>query len=172
RSLLAGKSFDDRACVAAIEGCLELLAKRRHSWDVYAVATTQEEVGLRGATTSAYGVAPQLAIALDVTFGSQPGVSDSESMGMGDGPSIGLGANFHPKVHERLVATAKAHEIPYQIDPTPGRSMHTPVETIDTRDAERAARLLAEFIAELDGEFAQVLGVQVKRLSGQGGQAC
>lgn len=197
RNCLAGKGFDDRASVAAIYGCLQALGWRRHRWDVYAVATTQEEVGLRGATTSAYGVAPQLAIALDVTFGIQPGVSESQASRLGDGPAIGLGANFHPKVHERLVETAKAHEIPCVIEPEPGRSgtdawaiqvsregiptalisipvrsMHTPVETLDTRDVERAARLLAEFIAELDGAFAQALAVQVTKLNGQGGQAC
>jgi putative aminopeptidase FrvX len=196
RGYLAGKGIDDRAAVAAIASCLDLLGRRRHSWDVYAVATTQEEVGLRGAITSAYGVAPQLAVAIDVTFGNQPGVPESQTAGMGEGPTIGLGANFHPKVHERLVATAKAHEVPYQIEPTPGRSgtdawaiqvtregiptallgiplryMHTPVETVDSRDVERTGRLLAEFIAELDEAFAQELSVQVKRLNGQGGQA-
>lgn len=197
RGYLAGKGFDDRASVAAIALCLELLGRQRHKWDVYAVATTQEEVGLRGATTSAYGVAPHLAIALDVTFGSQPGVPEVQTLAMGGGPCIGLGANFHPALRERLVATAKAHEIPYQIDPTPGRSgtdawaiqvtregvptalisiplryMHTPVETVDTHDIERAGRLLAAFISELDDAFAEALAVQVKPLKAAGGQPC
>jgi len=197
RGHVAGKGLDDRASVAAIALCLELLGRRHHSWDVYAVATTQEEVGLRGATTSAYGVAPQAAIALDVTFGNQPGVPEGQTLAMGGGPCIGLGANFHPALHERLVATAKQHEIPYQIDPTPGRSgtdawaiqvtregvptalvsiplryMHTPVETVDTHDIERAGRLLAAFIAELDDAFARALSVQVKKLGAQGGQPC
>ena len=197
RGYMAGKGFDDRASVAAIALCLELLGNRRHSWDVYAVATTQEEVGLRGATTSAYGVAPQAAIALDVTFGSQPGVPEAQTSAMGGGPCIGFGANFHPLLHERLVATAKAHEIPYQIEPTPGHSgtdawaiqvtregvptglvsiplryMHTPVETVDTRDIERTGRLLAAFISELDEAFARALAVQVKPLRAEGGQAC
>jgi endoglucanase len=197
RGYLAGKGLDDRASVAAIALCLELLGNRRHSWDVYAVATTQEEVGLRGAMTSAYGVAPQAAIALDVTFGNQPGVPEAQTLAMGGGPCIGLGANFHPALHERLVATAKAHEIPYQIDPTPGRSgtdawaiqvtregvptglvsiplryMHTPVETVDTHDIERAGRLLAAFISELDDGFARALSVEVKPLRAEGGQGC
>jgi endoglucanase len=64
--LLAGKSMDDRASVAAVSYCLELLQKRIHTWDVYAVASTQEEKGLQGATTSAHAVGPDLAIAIDV----------------------------------------------------------------------------------------------------------
>ena len=54
---VSGKAFDDRAGVVALALCLESLAGLRHAWDVYAVATSQEEVGLRGATVSAYGVA-------------------------------------------------------------------------------------------------------------------
>ncbi|MDI7274990.1 MAG: M42 family metallopeptidase [Anaerolineae bacterium] len=196
-SRLAGKGMDDRAAVAAIAFCLELLAKRRHQWDVYAVATVQEEVGLRGAITSAFGVAPQLGIAIDVTFGSQFGVPEHQTMEMGGGPPVGLGPNFHPRVHERLVETAKALEIPYQIDPIPGRSgtdawaiqvtgegiptallsiplryMHTPVESVDVRDVERTGHLMAEFICGLDEAFATELGVQVRRLNEQGGSAC
>lgn len=194
---VAGKAMDDRAAVAAIAACLDLLRKRRHSWDVYAVATVQEEVGLRGAMTSAFGVAPQLAIAVDVTFGSQWGVSEWETATMGGGPPIGLGANFHPQVHERLVETAKSCEIPHQIGPTPGpsgtdawaiqvtregiptallsiplRYMHTPLETVNVQDIERTGRLMAEFIAGLDEAFAHELSVQVKRLNGQGGPTC
>lgn len=194
---LAAKALDDRAAVAAIAVCLELLGKRRHSWDVYAVATVQEEVGLRGAITSAYGVAPQLAIAVDVTHGNQCGVPESETVTMGGGPPIGIGANFHPRVHQRLVETARAHEIPYQIEPTPARSgtdawaiqvsregvptallsiplryMHTPVETVNTQDIERTGRLMAEFIAGLDEAFTQEVSVQVVRRSEQGGSQC
>ncbi|MCL6431186.1 MAG: M42 family metallopeptidase [Anaerolineae bacterium] len=194
---LAAKALDDRAAVAAIGFCLDLLKKRRHQWDVYGVATVQEEVGLRGAMTSAFGVAPHLGIAIDVTFGNQFGVPEYETVEMGGGPPIGLGPNFHPKVHERLVETAKALEIPHQIDPIPGRSgtdawaiqvtregiptallsiplryMHTPVETVDVRDVERTGHLMAEFICGLDESFASELGVQVRRLNGQGGPTC
>lgn len=193
-SYLAAKGLDDRAAVAAIALCLDSLSKRRHSWDVYAVATVQEEVGLRGATTSAFGVAPQLAIAIDVTFGNQCGVSEAESVTMGGGPAIALGANIHPRVYQRLVDTAKAHDIAYQVEPVPGRSgtdawaiqvtregiptgllgiplryMHTPVETVHAHDIERTGRLLAEFITGLDDAFAQELAVQVRHLSGRGG---
>ncbi|MCD6289657.1 MAG: M42 family metallopeptidase [Anaerolineae bacterium] len=180
--LVAGKAFDDRACVTAVLACLDMLQRMRHAWNVYAVATVQEEVGLRGATTSTFAVTPTVGIALDVTFGSQPGVSETETMDVGKGPAIAFGPNIHPAVFERLEAVAKANEIPYQVDPIPAatgtdawamqvtkagiptglisiplRSMHTSVETISLRDLQRAGRLLAHFIAGLDDTFLDAL---------------
>jgi putative aminopeptidase FrvX len=174
-NLVAGKSFDDRTAVAAILVCLEGLASVRHAWDVYAVATVQEEVGLRGAITSAYGLSPDAAIAIDVTFGNQPGVSEAETVEMDKGPAIGFGPNIHPKLHEALVEVAKELEIPYQVEPVPGRSgtdawaiqvtregiptallgiplrnMHTSVETVSLKDVERTGRLMAGFIGKLE----------------------
>ena len=72
---VATKALDNRASVAAMLGALGYLAGMRHTWDVLAVATVQEEIGLRGAITSAFGLAPDLAIAIDVTFGETPGVN-------------------------------------------------------------------------------------------------
>jgi len=171
----AGKAFDDRAAVVAIAACLEELTRLRHTWDVYAVATVQEEVGLRGATTSAYGIAPDLAIAVDVTHGDMPGVAEWDAVELGKGPAISVGPNIHPKVYEALVETARRYEIPYQVDPFPGRSgtdawaiqvsrsgvptgllgiplryMHNPVETLDLADIRRTARLMALFVSRLD----------------------
>jgi endoglucanase len=176
--LVTGKAFDDRAAVASILVCLEGLASIRHVWDVYAVATVQEEVGLRGAITSAYGLAPDMGIAIDVTFGNQPGVSEAESVFIGKGPAIGFGPNIHPKLHQTLVEVAKELEIPYQVEPIPGRSgtdawaiqvtregiptallsiplryMHTSVETLSLKDVERTGRLMAGFIGRLDEGF-------------------
>jgi len=172
--LVTGKALDDRAAVALLVLVLDALAGLRHTWDVYAVATVQEEVGLRGAITSAYGVAPDLAIAIDVTQGDTPGVSEVETMKVGGGPAIGFGPNIHPAVFDRLVQTAKTYEITHQIEPIPGASgtdawaiqvtregiptglvslplryMHTVVETGALSDLERAARLLSLFIAGL-----------------------
>jgi len=176
--LAAGKALDDRTAVAAILVCLEALAPIRHTWDVYAVATVQEEVGMRGAITSAYGLAPDVAIAIDVTFGDQPGVSEAETVKVGEGPAIGFGPNIHPKLHQALVEVAKELEMPYQVEPLPGRSgtdawviqvtregiptallsiplrhMHTSVETVSLKDVERTGRLLAGFIGRLDEGF-------------------
>lgn len=177
---VVGKAFDGRAGVAAIAVCLEALASAEHLWDVYAVATVQEEVGLRGATTSAYGLAPDMAIAIDVGFGRQPGVSEAETIEMGKGPAIAFGPNIHPKLYQALVEVARELEIPYQVEAIPGRSgtdawaiqvtregiptallsiplryMHTSVETLSLGDVERTGRLVAGFIERLDEEFME-----------------
>ena len=181
----ACKSMDDRTAVAAMALCMEELSRRTHQWDVYAVATVQEETGLIGAITSSYGIDPTAAIAIDVTFGAQPGLPAAETVGMDGGPAIGMGPNFHPLIHERLVSTAKAMELRFQVEPLPGasgtdawgiqvsrsgipcgllsiplRSMHTPVETVCLRDVERTGRLLAEFICGLPADFAESLVVR------------
>jgi putative aminopeptidase FrvX len=179
---VACKSMDDRAAVAAIVLCLEQLSRRAHAWDVDAVATAQEEVGCRGAMAGAFGVAPAAAIALDATFGMQPGLSSTEAVKMDGGPSIAMGPNFHPRLFDRLVETAKAIELPHQVEAIPAVSgtdawqiqvsrsgvpcalvsipvkfMHTPVETVCLRDIERAGRLLAEFVCRLPIDFAEKL---------------
>ena len=180
--LAASKAMDDRACIAAITTCLELLRSMRHDWDVYAVATVQEEVGLRGATTAANQLAPDCAIALDVGFAEQPGVKNGGQLG--GGPQLGIGANFHPKMVSRLQEVAEYHDISWQRDimpartgtdawaiqvaregvPTallsiPLRNMHSPVETLDMKDVERAGRLLAHFICALDDDFVDYLSL-------------
>jgi len=180
---VAGKAMDDRACVAAVTLALEQLKGVSHAWDVVAVATAQEETGLKGATAAAYGVAPDLAVALDVTFGKQPGISDTDDVfPLGQGPTIGVGPNFHPGLVKRLMEVADAHEIPYRIEPLPGRSgtdawaiqvsregvptalisvpiryMHQPVETLAVQDVERAGRLLAAFIGGMEADFLEKL---------------
>jgi endoglucanase len=179
-SRVAGKAMDDRACVAAVSVCLKELQRYHHSWDVYAVATVQEETGLYGAKTAAYTVKPDIAIALDVGFAKQPGVNDDKAIEMGGGPGIGIGPNFHPKLYDKLRETAKALEMKLQDDLLPGnsgtdawsiqvsqtgvptallevaiRSMHSPVETADLRDIERTGRLMAAFIADLTPDFLQ-----------------
>jgi putative aminopeptidase FrvX len=179
---VAGKAMDDRACVAAVTLALEQLAGVRHAWDVFAVATVQEETGLKGAITTAYGVAPDLAVALDVTFGKHPGVSEVDAFPLGEGPTIGVGPNVHPALVARLKEVAEIHEIPVHIEPIPGHSgtdawaiqvsregvptglisvpiryMHQPVETLAAQDVERIGRLLAAFITGLEADFLDKL---------------
>lgn len=179
---VAGKAMDDRASVAAITLALEQLTNVSHIWDVYAVATSQEETGLKGATTSAYGIGPDLAIALDVTFGNQPGTPETKVFPLGEGPTIAVGPNLHPAVVAHLRKVADKHEIPYHVEPVPGRSgtdawaiqvsregvptallgiptryMHQPVEMLAAQDIERAGRLLAAFIASLDADFLDTI---------------
>ncbi len=181
----SGKALDDRAGVVAMAICLDILSGVRQPWDVYAVATTQEEIGLRGATVSAYGVAPDIAIAVDVGFGKQQGVNDSKIIEMDGGAAIAMGPNVHPRMHERLIATAKQHELKHQTEVIAGgsgtdawaiqvaregipsavlsiplRYMHTTVETVCIRDIERTGRLMALFIAGLDDAFAAEMALQ------------
>ncbi len=177
-SRVAGKAMDDRACVAAVTVCLHELKSLQHQWDVYAVATVQEETGLLGATTAAYYVKPDIAIALDVTFAAQPGVDADTGAEINAGPEIYLGPNFHTKLVEKIKAVASTNELKLQESVIPGasgtdawaiqvalegiptallsipvRNMHSPIETLDLRDITRTGRLLAQFIASLDADF-------------------
>jgi endoglucanase len=174
---VAGKAMDDRACVAVVTACLDALQRLKHTWDVLAVASVQEEVGLHGARAEAYRLNPDIAIALDVTFAPQPNVP-SPTFELGSGVPLALGANFHPALFEAIKKTAERLEMTLPIEPVPmasgtdawaiqisrdgiptallgipTRNMHTTVETVDLRDIERGGRLLAEFIAALDDQF-------------------
>lgn len=180
--LASGKALDNRASVAAACVCLEELARLRHSWDFYAVATVQEEVGLKGAITSSYGLQPDIGIAIDVTFAKQPGTPDEQTFELGKGPTISCGPNFHPKLYEALVEAAKTLEMGYQVEPAarvggtdavalqisragiptgllciPLRNMHTPIETVSVMDIQRTGRLLATFVSRLDTDFLDSL---------------
>lgn len=180
--LLAGKAFDNRASVTAVAVCLEQLREMQHAWDVLAVATVQEEETYLGAAASAFAVRPDVAIVIDVTFGTQYNADGVETFALNQGPTVNIGPNMHPKMTQGLLAAAKRVEIETRLEPLTGhsgtdgwaiqvaqdgiptgivaiplRSMHTPVETVALKDIERTGRLLAEFIRGLDEEFYQSL---------------
>ncbi len=173
--LVTGKAFDNRASVAAVTLMLEALKGREHAWDVVAVATVQEEVGLKGAKTSAWGVNPDLAIAIDVTFGQGNGVGEDKGFKLGEGNTLVIGPEAHPKFFRWVRDLAETLEIPLHPEPAerasgtdgtalqvtregvptvvvsiPLRNMHTPVEMVSLKDVERAGRLLAEVATSLD----------------------
>mgnify|MGYP001947169547 CR=1 FL=1 len=174
---LMAKAWDNRVgCALAIE-VLKRLQGQDHPNTVYGVGTVQEEVGLRGAMVSAYGIVPDAAIAVDVGFGAAPGLPEDDVIKMGRGPAIALGANVHPQLHELLVETARLHGIPHQIEPMPAgsgtdawavqvvrsgvptavvsiplRYMHSSVEVVDIEDVRNTARLLAHAAAALREE--------------------
>ncbi len=175
---VTGKALDNRASVTALAVCLEYLSRRRHDWDVIAVATAQEETSLLGAFTTAFSQRPEIAIAVDVTFGSGPGASDGGNFELGGGPTVGLGPNVHPGMYQALNDAAKSLEmkvhtslhpsysgtdafgiqiaregIPTGLVGIPLRYMHTMVESISITDVERAGRLIGEFVARLDDDF-------------------
>lgn len=178
--LLAGRAFDDRAGVfSVIEAARRLAQRRDFAADVYAVATVQEEIGSRGAITATFGVAPDVGIAVDVTFGTDhPEMGEAEKhegrVKLGGGPAISRGANINPVLFDLLKKTAAARKIPVQYvadgratptdaDPiqisgpgvaaalvsVPLRYMHTPGEVIALADLDATAELLARTIAAI-----------------------
>jgi len=177
-NVMAGKSLDDRAGVVVMMVCLEELSHLQHTHDVIAVATTQEEVGERGALTSAYTLNPDLAVAIDVTHGSTPDTKGQVTIELGKGPAVALGPNIHPAIYRHFSETAQEQRLPFQIEPTPGNSgtdawaiqvsqagvptglisiplryMHTSVETLDMQDVLNSGKLLAHFIASLPDDL-------------------
>lgn len=180
--MVAGHSVDNRASVAALTVCLEELQSKSHIWDVWAVATVQEEVSYLGAYSSAFQLRPQIAIAVDGTFGKAPGANGWETHPMGKGVGLCVGPNMHPFLHTKLKEVAERTEIPWFLDVSPTHSgtdaypmqttaegiptalvefpiryMHMPIETVSIKDIQRAGRLLAEFIAALDADFVDTI---------------
>ncbi len=173
--LAASPGMDDKVGVWTVFEALRLLHGRPLKADIYVVSTVQEELGLRGATTSSYGIHPTVGIAVDVTHATDTPGDDKKLLGdtkLGDGPVLYRGANINPRVFEKLESAAQAHEIPVQVRGAPratgtdanaiqlsrdgvaaalvsipNRYMHSPVEVVALADLERAARLLAEFCA-------------------------
>src|SRR6201988_3097286 len=89
---------------------------------VYCVSTVQEEIGLRGAITSAYGIHPTIGIAVDVCHATDTPGNDKKQLGetkLGAGPTIFRGPNLNPHVFERLRDAAKTNEIPVQLKGAP-----------------------------------------------------
>jgi endoglucanase len=119
--LVTGKAFDNRLGCAIM---VEVMKKIRTDHTIYAVGTVQEEVGLKGARTSAYTLEPDVALALDVApAGDFPGTKPEESrIKINQGPVItvadgkGRGIITHPKIRDSLVDTAKKTKIPYQLE--------------------------------------------------------
>ena len=177
---LVGHSLDDRAAVAVVTICLQELSRRAHAWDVWAVATVQEEETLGGAFTSPFTIRPQIAVAIDVTHAKGPGASDWRTAPLGKGFTLDWGPNTHPALFEAFKETAERAELPFTIQtyaaysgtdamgmqivaegiPTmvvsiPLRYMHTPVELVSMKDVNRAGRLMAEFVANLAPDFVE-----------------
>lgn len=180
--VLSGHTLDNRASVAALTVCLEELQGKSHVWDVWAVATVQEETSYLGAYTSAFDLHPQIAIAVDGTFAKGPGANGWQTYPMGKGVGLCMGPNMHPYLHKKLTELANKLEIPNFLDVTashsgtdaypmqviaegiptalvefPIRYMHTPVESVAVKDIQRAGRLMAEFIASLEADFVDTI---------------
>ena len=178
--LAVSRGFDDRMGAFVVGEALRALkqSKKKLKAGLYSVATVQEEVGLRGARTSAYGIDPLVGIAVDVTNATDHPDVDKRRAGdvkLGAGPAIARGANINPVVFDMLVELAEKNKIPYQIEAEPGgtgtdanaiqisragvaaglvsvplRYMHTPVEILSLKDLDNAVKLLAAFALAVD----------------------
>lgn len=183
--IVASRAFDNKVGAFAVAEALRHLHKEKLQVAVFSVATVQEEIGLRGAQTAAHGIAPDVAIGIDVTHATDHPEVDLRKTGevkLGAGPVILRGANANPKVADLLEKAAIDDEIPYQVHALPGgigsdanvlqlsgggpatgalsiplRYMHTPSELVSLRDVANAAKLLAAFARRIPAEADFIL---------------
>ena len=136
------RRMDDKVGVWTVMETLRLLHGRPLQAAVYCVSTVQEEIGLRGATTSAYGINPTVGIAVDVCHATDTPGNDKKQLGdtmLAPGRSCIRGPNINPRVFDRLEDAAKAHEIPVQVRGVP-RATGTDANAIQiSRDGVAAA---------------------------------
>ena len=179
----ASKTLDDRSCVAILLRAAEMLQKLVCDADVYFVCSSQEEVGGRGAMTSAFAIDPDLSVVLDVDFAETPTCPPRSALPI-DAMIVTHGPFVQPKLNQRLIDCAKKHHVklnanvasrstgtdadeiglsragvPSVLLSLPEKYMHTSVETIDLNTLEEGARLLANFVAELDESWEDDLWI-------------
>ncbi len=170
---LVSKAMDDRIGVAVQIEVMRQLKNSPH--ELYFVFSTQEEVGLRGATTSAYGVDPEIGLSIDVTLTGDTPRSIKMAVGLGKGPAIKVrdgGMLADPRLVQKFIACAEKNKIPYQLEVLEGgttdakaiqltrsgvpagcvsipcRYVHSPSEMVDLDDVTNAVRLILSFLSE------------------------
>ncbi len=169
------RGFDNKMGSFIVAEALRLVAESKSSKTVgvVAVATVQEEIGLRGARTAAAALGAEVGIAVDVTHATDYPSVDKRKDGdlkMGAGPVVCRGANVNHVVYQMIVDAAREDKIAYQVEVEPGgtgtdanamqiagpgmatgllgvpiRYMHTPVEMLNLKDVENCAKLMAGF---------------------------
>ncbi len=182
----ASRAFDDRIGAWAVAEVLGALRGRKLNVAVTAVSTVQEEIGLRGATTSAYQVHPDIGIAVDVGHTADSPGGDPKRVGdtgIGRGPILHQGANINPVLGKLLCDTARRRKIPWQMQAEPRgtgtdanamqlarggcaaalvsvpvRYMHSPVETLALDDLDATVQLIADTILSLTGRESFIPG--------------
>jgi endoglucanase len=173
---VVARGFDDKVGSFVVAEVLRQISSRRERphCSVYGVSTVQEELGLRGATTSAYQIQPDVGIAIEVGHASDYPEVDKKRVGeykLGAGPIIARGANINPLIYDLLAQAAKKMKIPFQVLGAPRatgtdanviqlsrkgvatglvsvplRYMHTPAEVLSLKDLEASCELLVGFI--------------------------
>lgn len=180
-NIASARGFDDRIGAFVVMETLRSLAGKKLPVALFAVATVQEELGLRGARTSAFGIDPHAGIAVDVGFATDMPDSDQKTYGevhLGKGPIVSRGANINPVLGRLIEDAADKQEIPYQVigEPratgtdansiqinragvaaalvsVPNRYMHTPVELCSLDDVSNAIKLLSATIMSMKPEM-------------------
>lgn len=168
---VSSPSIDDRAGIAAILRCLELLEGKNHGCKISVLFSVQEETGGSGAQTGAFSIEPDEAIAVDVSFATAPGISSEKYASLGAGTMIGYAPLLDYDMSRKLTEIAEKNGILYQTEvmgrntgtncdeiqvsgkgvktallSIPLRNMHTAVEVCDLEDIENTAKLMAEYI--------------------------
>lgn len=170
---ISSSALDDRCGVAALIRCAELLSDASDlKYKIVILLSSQEETYGTGAKTGAYKIDADEAIAVDVSFASQPDITGMYSkIELTKGPMICISPILNKPMSDKLTEIAKKLNIPYQLEPISGitgtnadhisvsksgvktavvsipqKYMHTPAEVIDTDDVENTARLIAEYI--------------------------
>lgn len=188
KNRIKSKGMDDKIGAFVVAEVLKILSKKKLNVAVYGVGTVQEELGLRGATTSSFDIDPDVGFAIDVGFTTDlPDMPKKElgDIAMGNGPEVNRSADNNQVLGERLRAVAKRCKIKYQESPghrasggtdtatiqlarsgvatalisIPNRYMHTQVEICDLRDVEGAIKLLSTIIAEFTGTESFIPGL-------------
>lgn len=172
---ITGGALDDRCGVAAILQTLELLKNCETAFNVTVIFSAQEELGERGAKIGAFSLAPDIAIAVDVSFANAQGEDEKKCGYLGQGAMIGISPCLSKEISNGLINAARSANLPYQLEimngltstnadrysssregakactlSIPLRNMHTPVEVIDVDDVVNTAEILAEFIRRKD----------------------
>lgn len=171
---ISSSGLDNRAGVAALIRCAEILSKEKLNCKVSFLFSVQEEIGAMGAETGAFLLTPSQAISVDVSFANQPFVPREKAGVLGNGPMIGIAPSLSNDITNKLIKLSKDNNIPYQLEvmsgqtgtnadkisitkegipcglvSIPQRNMHTAVEIVDLEDIENISKLLTIYI--LDG---------------------
>ncbi len=169
---MASKAMDDRIGVVIMIEAMKQLKQTPHQ--LYFVFSVQEEVGLRGATTAAFGVDPDLGLAIDVTQTGDTPKSATMAVSLGQGPAIKVkdsGMIANPRVVDWMVRTAQKEKLPYQLEvlergstdaraiqltrtgvpagclSIPCRYIHSPSEMVDYGDVQKSLQLLVALLS-------------------------
>lgn len=177
-SRITGAALDDRIGMAALIRVLDIIKEKDVPVKVSVLFSVQEETTEAGGKTGAFAISPDEAIAVDVSFGTAPGVSEQEAGKLGEGGMICISPSLSQKMSEELITVAKENGIKYQTEICPSqtgtnadvisvskagiktglvsiplRNMHTQAEIADLDDIESVAQIIASYIIKKGEEI-------------------